>query len=131
MRLVAGQTGATPLLVPSFSSRGFGAIPPDPKHPDDPERSEVSERLEFFAREIHETFLVSAYDLYHRFLKAGDNLDSPDWTANALSNPKVMIIDSGGYEVRQGVDGGELIQDLRTPPPLERADIRRASRPAA
>jgi hypothetical protein len=119
MRLAAGQTVATPLLVPSFSSRGFGAIRPDPERPEDPERSVVSELLEFFAREIHETFLVSAYDLHHRFLEAGDNLDSPDWTANPLSNPRVMIIDSGGYEVRQGVDGGELIQDLRTPRPWD------------
>jgi hypothetical protein len=119
MRLAAGQTVATPLLVPSFSSRGFGAIKPDPEDPEDAERSEVSEQLEFFARELHETFLVSAYDLHHRFLEAGDNLHSPDWTASPLSNPQVLIIDSGGYEVRQGADGAEHIQDLRTPRPWD------------
>jgi hypothetical protein len=117
MRLAAGGTVSTPLLVPSFSSRGFGAVKPSSDRPGEPERSEASEQLEFFAPEIHETFLVSAYDLHHRLLKAGDDIDSPDWTASPLSRPKVLFIDSGGYEVRQGADRGELLQDLRTPRP--------------
>ncbi len=105
--------------MPSFSSRGFGTLKHNPENPDEPERSEVSEQLEFFGREIHETFLVSAYDLHHRLLKAGDDLDAPDWTNSLLSTPQVLIIDSGGYEVRQGTDSGELIQDLRTPRPWD------------
>jgi hypothetical protein len=113
MRLASGQTVATPLLVPSFSSRGFGTIKSETSA--EPERSEVSEQLDAFAPELPDSFLVSAYDLHHRFLEAGDTLDAPDWTASPLSYPKVLIIDSGGYEVRQGADGGELVQDLREP----------------
>ncbi len=77
----------------------------------------MSRLLEFFADRLNESFLVSAYDLYHRLLEAGDALDNPDWTASPLSQPEVLLIDSGGYEVRQGVDVGELVQDLREPKP--------------
>lgn len=112
LRLVSGQQVATPLLVPSFSSRGFGVIRGTEGQP---ERSELSEALEFFADRLTESFLVSAYDLHHQLLAAGDDLANPDWTRSPLSGPEVIFIDSGGYEVRPNVDAGELVQDLREP----------------
>lgn len=118
LRLASGQQVVTPLLVPSFSSRGFGAV----RQADEPERSAVSGALEFFADRLTESFLVSAYDLHHRLLLAGDNLGAPDWTQSLLSVPEVLFIDSGGYEVRPDVDSGELVQDLREPLPWSEAE---------
>ncbi|MDA0137059.1 hypothetical protein [Solirubrobacter deserti] len=115
---MSGDQIATPLLVPSFSSRGFGAI----REPGEPERSEVSSALEFFADRLTESFLVSAYDLHHGLLAAADSLEDEDWSASLLSRPEVLIIDSGGYEVRPKVDSGELLQDLREPLPWTEAD---------
>lgn len=109
--LPSGQLVTTPLLVPSFSSRGFGVV----KRPNQPERSEISGLLDFFADRLSGSFLVSAYDLHHCLLEAGERLDDPDWTSSLLSRPEVLFIDCGGYEVRQGVDAGELVQDLREP----------------
>lgn len=104
-----GEVIRTPLLVPSFSSKGFAQVG------DDPPRSEVSEVLNFFADQLTESFLVSAYDLHVGLLEAGDTFADPDWSASPLSRPRVLFLDSGGYEVRVGTDGGELMQDLRAP----------------
>jgi len=78
-------------------------------------RSEVSDVLDFFADQLTESFLVSAYDLHAGLLEAGDTFADPDWSASPLSRPRVLFLDSGGYEVRMGTDGGELVQDLRAP----------------
>jgi len=109
LRLADGDTVRTPLLVPSFSSKGFGRVEGEPV------RSEISEVLEYVADQLSESFLVSAYDLQARLLEAGDTFAEPNWSASALSRPKVLFLDSGGYEVRVGTDGGELIQDVRQP----------------
>lgn len=109
LRLGNADSIRTPLLVPSFSSKGFGRVEGDPA------RSEISDVLEFFADQLTESLLVSAYDLHARLLEAGDSFAEPDWSASPLSRPEVLFLDSGGYEVRVGVDGGELVQDLREP----------------
>jgi hypothetical protein len=109
LRLGSSDGIRTPLLVPSFSSKGFGRVTGDPV------RSEISEVLEFFAEQLTESFLVSAYDLHARLLEAGDRFAEPDWSASPLSRPEVLFLDSGGYEVRVGADSGELAQDLREP----------------
>lgn len=97
----------TPLLVPSFSSKGFG------RSDGDPSRSEVSPLLDVLRDQLSTAFLVSAYDLHHRLLEAGDTLGDSDWASSVLSRPEVLFIDSGGYEVTQGADAGEPLQDLR------------------
>lgn len=97
----------TPLLVPSFSSKGFGRIG------EEPIRSEVSDVLDYFAGEqLTESFLVSAYDLRSRLLAAGDSWGEENWSTGVLSKPEVLFLDSGGYEVTVGSDGGEVVQDL-------------------
>jgi hypothetical protein len=64
----------TPLLVPSFSSKGF----PDMK-------GIISMMTEF----ITEAVLVSAYDIHYKLL-----------SAKRLTFPSVIFLDSGGYEAR-------------------------------
>jgi hypothetical protein len=61
----------TPLLVPSFSSKGF----PD-----------IRKILEYGAELIDGTALISAYDVHYRHIKPPFNF------------PTLMFLDSGGYE---------------------------------
>lgn len=104
IRLPSGHTVSTPLLVPSFSSRGFGRLAADEG------RSELSPLLVVLRDHLSTALLVSAYDLHHRLLEPGDTFSASDWTANALSHPELLFIDSGGYEVTQGADSGEPVQ---------------------
>ena len=64
----------TPLLVPSFSSKGF------------PEMKEIIALMREF---ITGAVLVSAYDEYYGNL-----------TSQKLTFPSVIFLDSGGYEAR-------------------------------
>jgi hypothetical protein len=61
----------TPLLVPSFSSKGF---------------PEVEKTLEYGAELIDGTALVSAYDIHYKYIKPPFNF------------PSLIFLDSGGYE---------------------------------
>jgi hypothetical protein len=75
-----GQTGfKTPLLVPSFSSRGFSPIGP---------------RFERFSPHTAAASLVSAYDIYHGALPL-----------SAAYGSDIVFLDSGGYE---GYSSSEL-----------------------
>lgn len=78
----------TPLLVPSFSSRGF----PD-----------ISGIHESTRGEIFEASLVSAYDIGHGLL-AGQDVYCSD----------VLFVDSGGYEAKPTYDPGEVYHDDRS-----------------
>jgi len=122
LRLSGGKVVKTPLLVPSFSSKGFGRIGPEGGSANSPKgtkgqiRSEISDVLEYFAvDQLSESFLVSAYDLRAGLLSAGDSWGKSAWSAGSLSRPEVLFLDSGGYEVRLGSDGGELVQDPGEP----------------
>lgn len=61
----------TPLLVPSFSSKGF---------------PEVEKTLEYAAELIDGSALVSAYDIHYKHIKPPFNF------------PSLIFLDSGGYE---------------------------------
>lgn len=71
----------TPLLVPSFSSKGF---------------PEVQEIIQFSAGIIDSAALVSAYDLSHGHIKAPFDFAS------------ILFLDSGGYEASQDTDLSEI-----------------------
>lgn len=112
VRLPSGRSVQTPLVVPSFSSKGFGL-----EAEEQPVRTEVSPLLGELIDQMSRSFLVSAYDLHHRLLEVGDNFADPDWSASPLSKTELLFIDSGGYEVTQGADAGEVVQDLSRPRP--------------
>lgn len=78
----------TPLLVPSFSSRGF------------PNLSEIHKYLSPFVTDIS---LVSAFDIHKGYLEP-ENIYVSD----------VVIIDSGGYEVKPIIDPLEAYYDERS-----------------
>jgi hypothetical protein len=75
----------TPLLVPSFSSKGFVDVRD--------EESEVEKALRISSEWITEAMLVSAYDIHYKFIPPPEALDG---------TPSVIIVDSGGYEA--GID---------------------------
>lgn len=82
VRHPSGLSFQTPLLVPSFSSKGFRVTK---------DRSEVRQALEMASEWLSDTMLVSAYDLAHELLPRPDALPA---------TPELIIVDSGGYETR-------------------------------
>jgi hypothetical protein len=74
-----GSKIETPLLVPSFSSKGFGFAPDG--------AAEIRRILEVAAEYLTEAMLISAYDLWYK------HLPRPDHAMTELA-----FVDSGGYE---------------------------------
>jgi hypothetical protein len=77
----SGYLIETPLLVPSFSSKGFRS--------DNKGQSEIREILDVTAEALHESMLISAYDIHHGHIPPFGKLKSV---------PQITFIDSGGYE---------------------------------
>ncbi len=75
----------TPLLVPSFSSKGFLF-----KETKSRQISEVSDFIEVSAEVLTESMLVSAYDLHRRHIQPVSKISKI---------APVVFVDSGGYEV--------------------------------
>jgi hypothetical protein len=78
-----GGTLDTPILIPSFSSKGFRV--------EKDGTSEVRDLMVFASEWLTDTMLVSAYDIHH-----GHVPRPAEWT----SAPELTVIDSGGYETR-------------------------------
>ncbi len=83
----SGFTFATPLLVPSFSSKGFLF-----QKKGKTTISEAKKLMDITAPALSDPILVSAYDLHHKYI------DTPKRIAKIGS---LTFIDSGGYEVAQ------------------------------
>lgn len=90
----SGVSMQTPLLIPSFSSKGFA--------------NEIGRILETASEFLTETFLVSAYDIYHMHLPQPSNLSC---------TPELIVVDSGGYEVSTEPDYFAAVQPLPHPLP--------------
>lgn len=80
-----------PLLVPSVSSKGF------PVRSDG--LSETSKILEFAVPDIQDALLVSAYDLHHELIQDSERLLGDEHRHSLFGTPKLLIVDSGGYEL--------------------------------
>jgi hypothetical protein len=78
----SGVTLKTPLLVPSFSSKGFRVNKKG--------RSEIWDVFENTAEFLTEAILVSAYDIHHKHLPRPGRF---------RYKPTITFVDSGGYEV--------------------------------
>jgi hypothetical protein len=70
---------STPLLIPSFSSKGFGVDPSG--------RPEVRKLLSLATEHLTDAMLISAYDLYHGYIEP---------LQHAIT--ELTFVDSGGYE---------------------------------
>lgn len=82
----------TPLLIPSFSSRGLNL-----KIKKNKLVSELPLILDLATQVIEKTMLVSAFDIHHQFVKK-----------KYLSVPKILFVDSGGYEAAIYYDSVKL-----------------------
>lgn len=92
-----------PLLVPSFSTKGFG-FRTTKKGTARREYSEVVVELEDFANYPSSSVLVSGYDLHFQHFSGPKKL-TPD---RYLRNSALVFIDSGGYELISDFDSTEL-----------------------
>ena len=84
-----------PLLVPSFSSKGFDTFA---DHETDENVSESLNALRQFGPNLSDAALVSAYDIHHKLM--------PD-AVSYLTNSQIVFIDSGGYELSDEFDSSE------------------------
>lgn len=98
----SGVSVETPLLIPSFSSKGFSGAGPT---------SEVRQILGTAAEFLTTAYLISAYDI------AKGHLPAP---ADLPSKPELIVVDSGGYEVSGDYDFSEV---LRSPLPDQTWEI--------
>lgn len=89
----------TPLLIPSFSSKGFARAKGDGK-------SEIGKILGATEEFLTETYLISAYDVFY-----GD-VPSP---AELTVKPELIVLDSGGYEISTDRDYSAVIDPLPAP----------------
>jgi len=88
----------TPLLISSFSSKGFRFL----RQKKDFLKSEVEELILVTSELIHDTALISAFDLKY-YLGSADKLLRK---LNLL--PELLFIDSGGYETIEDYDLSEV-----------------------
>lgn len=100
-----------PVLIPSVSSKGF------PIDVDD-NLSESSKILAFAAPDIQDALLISAYDLHHGHLQDTDRLFSSNHRESIYGTPKLLVVDSGGYELnRHDWESGETRRGPHSPKP--------------
>jgi hypothetical protein len=116
LRHPSGNEVETPLLVPSFSSKGFDVE----KRKDGGAklkgrpRSEASKYLQLFGNSLIESFLVSAYDIHYDLFDDLVKVRSK-YESTVMAGPSLVFLDSGLYEARPGSDAGEAVQEMRLP----------------
>ena len=102
LTLPDGTPCELPLLVPSFSSKGFGLSRTSRRS----KRliSNATVDLEEFARTPCQAVLISAYDLHFRYFDGASGRRS---ALELLDKSRVIFLDSGGYELAPGFDSSE------------------------
>lgn len=93
-----GSQIETPILVSSFSSKGFRFLAQKNR----PLKSEVVELIKLTSEALYETVLVSAFDLKY-YLGSAINV-----RRNLKLFPDFLFIDSGGYETIEDYDLNEV-----------------------
>jgi hypothetical protein len=101
----SGVALQTPLLIPSFSSKGFARSKKDGK-------SEISKILVAAGEFLTEAYLISAYDIYYEHIPKADSLPF---------KPELVFLDSGGYEVSTDRDYSSVVAALPASKPWDRA----------
>lgn len=96
---VSGVALETPLLIPSFSSKGFARSK-------DSGKSEIGKILTATAEFVTESYLVSAYDIHYG--------DIPQPSALPC-RPELLFLDSGGYEISTDRDYASVIDPTPSP----------------
>lgn len=102
VRHPSGVTLQTPLLIPSFSSKGFQFNRNG--------QSEITIALGITSEVLYESMLISAYDLFHGYIPKPTDLKGL---------PNIIFLDSGGYETS---DEHELSAVFRHSVPVKEWD---------
>ena len=89
----------TPLLIPSFSSKGFTGPPPNGA-------SDLPKLFASAAEFLTDPYLVSAYDIFHGYLPSPSEF---------LYRPEVIFVDSGGYEASVHSGYSEVFRTSHNP----------------
>ncbi len=97
----SGVSMKTPLLIPSFSSKGFARSKKDGK-------SEIEKILATVDEFLTDVFLISAYDIFYEHLPRPVDLSC---------TPEMIFVDSGGYEISTDRDYSSVIDPLPHPEP--------------
>ena len=99
----SGVSLQTPLLIPSFSSKGFARSKKD-------EKSEIGKILAASGEFLTEAFLISAYDVFYGHIPSPRELPF---------TPELIFLDSGGYEISTDRDYSSVIDPLPAPEPWD------------
>jgi hypothetical protein len=91
----SGNTVETPLLVPSFSSKGFGRSARTGKSAKHDLLSGLHRQFNSVSEYMTDSLLFSAFDVHHKFLPHPRQIEQ---------FPEIMILDSGGYEISTDTD---------------------------
>jgi hypothetical protein len=92
-----GGTIDLPLLVPSFSSKGFDFFT-EGKQNAKRIFSRATNALDDLARYLQESYLLSAYDLHHKHFRRPYRF---------FNDTALIFLDSGGYELNPEFDSSE------------------------
>ncbi len=101
---IAGEI-ELPLLIPAFSSKGFGFYTTG-KGKKKRDYSELVYALAEFTRHPIQHIMISAYDLYFEHFLA-PNLPVKNVTSYFV-NSRIVVIDSGGYELTTDFDSTDI-----------------------
>jgi hypothetical protein len=101
-----GSILTTPLLVPSFSSKGLGFIPSNKKFgfkgkPNQTKISETNQIMASASQIITDTALVSAFDVAQGFIPKPEDF---------IMNTELLFVDSGGYETTNYYDLSDIFK---------------------
>jgi len=94
----SGVTLCTPVLIPSFSSKGF--------HVTKRGKSEAAKILQAAGEFLTQCYLISAYDIYYGHIPKPSKLPFL---------PDVIFLDSGGYEVSDAYDYSVVVRSIVAP----------------
>lgn len=94
----SGVQLTTPLLVPSFSSKGFSRSSRIKKADRDGFRSMLHQTLASASEFLDRYYLVSAFDIHYGHLPPPQEI---------IRRPEIIFVDSGGYEVSEYQDLSE------------------------
>ena len=89
----------TPLLIPSFSSKGFARSKRNGK-------SEIGKIFKTAMEFVTEVVLISAYDIFYKHLPCPSEFSCM---------PELIFVDSGGYEISTDRDYSSVIDPLPQP----------------
>ncbi len=110
LRHPMGSTVDLPLLVPAFSSKGFGFVTESNRRVRRTV-SEISNGLEMFGPFLDESMLISAYDIHMRYYRPAEKALGRKF----LCRPSIVFLDSGGYELSPDFDSSEPKQIAHKP----------------